>query len=74
MGRCQVADASRGRLCRERLAPIPNSPGEMPNTVIRSLKIRRIQPQMDRINADKEAKNAVFICVFYLRPSEFICG
>jgi hypothetical protein len=27
-----------------------------------------------QMDADEEDENAVFICVFHLRPSEFICG
>jgi hypothetical protein len=42
------------------------------NPVSLVLKNQKIEPQMNRMNADKEDKNAVFICVFHLRPSEFI--
>jgi hypothetical protein len=46
----------------------------LPNPVSLVLKNQKIEPQMNRMNADEEDENPVFICVFYLRPSEFICG
>ena len=45
-----------------------------PNAVSLVLKNQKIEPQMNRMNADEEDENALFICVFHLRPSEFICG
>jgi hypothetical protein len=48
--------------------------GATPNTVGLGISIKRIQPQMDRMNADELDKNAVFIYVLHLRVSAFICG
>jgi hypothetical protein len=44
------------------------------NPVSLVLKNQKIEPQMNRMDADEEDENAVFICVFHLRPSDFICG
>ena len=46
----------------------------MPEPVSLALKNQKIEPQMNRMNADQEDENAVFTDVLYLRPSEFICG
>ena len=40
-----------------------------PNTVILTIENKKIQPQINRMNADKPSGNSVFICVFNLRPS-----
>ena len=40
-----------------------------PNTVILTTENKKIQPQINRMNADKQSGNSVSICVFNLRPS-----
>gem|GEM_PF-4515711 len=51
-----------------RLAP-GRCGGVSPNTVRIGLKIKRIQPQMNRMNADGQDENVVFICVLHLAES-----
>ena len=48
--------------------------GVSPNAVSLVPKNQKIEPQMNRMDADGQRENPMFICVLYLRPSEFICG
>jgi hypothetical protein len=54
-------------------APRPAEPVP-PNTVSLVQKNQKIEPQMNRMDADGQRKNPIVISILHLRPSVFICG